>query len=57
MWIIKRPNGTQYTRKSLDALKVAYGFDKGGLEALGWVFKFNKAKATAQKGATDENNQ
>ena len=57
MWIIKRPNGTQYTRKSLDALKVAYGFDKEGLEALGWVFKFNKAKATAQKGATDENNQ
>ena len=44
MWTIKRPNGTIYTRNNLDSLKVSYGFDKEGLENLGWVFKFTKGK-------------
>ena len=38
MWMIRRPTGTIYARKTLAGLKAAYGGTKKQLEAEGWTF-------------------
>ena len=38
MWMIRRPTGTIYSRKTLAGLKAAYGGTKKELEAQGWLF-------------------
>ena len=38
MWMIRRPNGTIYSRNTLAGLKAAYGGTKKELEAQGWIF-------------------
>ena len=38
MWMIRRPTGTIYSRKTLAGLKAAYGGTKKELEAQGWIF-------------------
>ena len=53
-WTIKRPDGTTYSRKSLDGLVAAYGSDKEGLETPGWTFSQPKApKKRATSHADD----
>tara|TARA_R110000787_G_C13358928_1_gene439876 strand:+ start:72 stop:260 length:189 start_codon:yes stop_codon:yes gene_type:complete len=62
MWIIKRPEGTQYTRKNLDGLMPAYGYCKEDLEGMGWLFTDTtptptpepKVKAKAKPKAGDK---
>lgn len=45
-WLIVSPNGFVATEKTLDRLKITYGFYKEDLESLGWSFeaKFSEAQ-------------
>lgn len=54
MWMIRRPNGTIYSRKNLAGLKAAYGGNKKELEAQGWIFVDLEAPKKKEKTIADD---
>ena len=54
MWMIRRPTGTIYSRKTLAGLKAAYGGNKKELEAQGWLFVNLDAPEKKEKPLADD---